>query len=94
MLVITAIQITEQEAVEHDVVCNMVDHGAIQSAEIRGLSTFEGCPQIPVYSVAFKPAEDMVIPLFLCTIHFNALKLSLHEGVAVDEDIFGKFPNH
>jgi len=94
MMLITAVPITEIEALEHEVVCDMVDHGAIQSAEIRGLSTFEGCPQVPVYSVAFKPAEDMVVPFFLCSLHFNALKISLHEGVGVDEDAFGEFPNH
>jgi len=94
LLTISASRITEQEAIEHDVDCDLVDHAAIFAAEMNNKETFEGCTQIPVYAVAFKPAEDMVIPIFVCELHFRALKISLHEGVAVDEEAFGTFPKH
>lgn len=94
MLTISAMQITPEEAVEHSVDCDAVDYAAVFAAEMRDSNTFDGCSQVPVYAVSFKPAEDMVIPFFLCSLHFNALKISLHEGVGVDEDVFGEFPNH
>jgi hypothetical protein len=94
MMLITASQITEEEAKAHEIECAAVDYADIFAAEQRNAETFDGCSQIPTYSVALKPAEDIVIPLFMCSIHFVALKLSLHEGVGVDEDIFGEFPNH
>lgn len=94
MMLVTATKITEAEAEEHGVDCNAVDYAIILAAERANSSTFDGCSQIPIYSVAFKPAEDMVIPVFLCQLHFTALKMSLHEGVAVDEDMFGEFPDH
>ena len=93
MLIVTATEITEHEAKEHNVDCDAVDYANILVAEQRDSDTFEGCTQIPVYSVALKPAEDMVIPFFVCKLHVNALKISLHEGVGVDEDAFGAFPN-
>ena len=92
MLYITASQLTEQEVIEHEIDCDSVDYAAIFAAEQRNSSTFEGCSQTPVYAVSFKPAEDMVIPFFVCHLHFNALKISLFEGVAVDENAFGEFP--
>lgn len=93
MLVITALPITNAEVEENDLSCDLIDYAAILALEAQ-TADHMGCNQIPAYSVAIKPAEDMVIPLFLCSIHFNALKISLHEGVAVDEDIFGKFPKN
>ena len=93
MLTITAQKITKEEAVEHEVECDAVDYAAVRAAEIKESDTFEGCSQVPEYAVSFRPAEDMVIPHFLCPLHFAALRLSLHEGVAVDEDVFGEFPN-
>ncbi len=93
MLTITAQKITADEALEHDVDCDAVDYAAIFAAELKNSDTFEGCSQTPEYAVSFRPAEDMVIPHFLCALHFTALKLSLHEGVAIDEDIFGELPN-
>jgi hypothetical protein len=92
MMLITATEITAEEAEVHEVQCELVDYAAIFAAKTNKLSTFERCPMLPVWAVTFKPAEDMVIPTFLCIVHFNALKISLHEGVGVDEDIFGEFP--
>jgi hypothetical protein len=94
MMLITASEITAEEAEAHHIECELVDYAAIFAAEANNSQTFERCPMNPVWAVTFKPAEDMVIPTFLCSIHFNALKLSLHEGVGVDENVFGEFPNH
>ena len=94
MLAISAVLITEEDVLENELECDLIDYASVLQAEITNSATFEGCTQAPSYSVAFKPAEDMVIPIFVCKLHFNALKLSLHEGVVVDEDAFGEFPNH
>lgn len=94
MMIITASAITAEEAESYEVHCELVDYAAVFAAEATGSKTFERCPMTPIWAVTFKPADDMVIPTFLCPIHFNALKMSLHEGVGVDEDIFGEFPDH
>lgn len=93
MLILTAVPITHQEAEHHELECNLVDYASIIAADLHSLNTFEGCSQPPAYSVALKPAEDMVIPFFLCDIHFNALKISMIDGkFGTDEDVFGPFP--
>lgn len=94
MMLITASSITAEEAEAHEIQCELVDYAAIFAAEAKNSSTFDRCPLAPVWAVTFKPADDMVIPTFLCSLHFNALKISLHEGVGVDEDVFGEFPDH
>lgn len=93
-MLITASKLTEQEVKDHEVDCDTVDYAAIFAAEQKNSDTFEGCTQLPLYAVSFKLAEDMVLPFFVCQVHFMALKISLHEGIGVDEDIFGEFPNH
>lgn len=93
-MVITGSKLTEHEINSNDLDCDTVDYAAIFAAEQNNESTFEGCTQLPQYAVSFKLAEDMVLPFFVCQVHFMALKISLHEGVGVDEDTFGEFPNH
>lgn len=94
MMLITATSITADEAKLHEIECGLIDYATIFAAEAKNSSTYDNCPMLPIWAVTLKPADDMVIPLFLCSIHFNALKISLHEGVGVDEDIFGEFHNH
>lgn len=94
MMLVSATPITSEEAVAHEIECQLVDYAAIYAAEAKNSNTFDSCPMTPVWAVTLKPAEDMVIPVFLCQIHFNALKISLHEGVGVDEDVFGEFTQH
>lgn len=90
MLIMTALAITEAEVKENELECNLVDYASIVAADLNELGTFEGCNQPPAYSVALKPAEDMVIPFFLCSIHFNAVKISMRDRkLGIDEDIFG-----
>ncbi len=88
MLILTAVAITKAEAEDNELDCDLIDHASILAAELNNRTSFEGCNQLPAYSVALKPADDMVIPFFLCTLHFNALKLSLKDGFGIDQDIF------
>lgn len=94
MLLVTGSILTAEEVQEHEIDCDAVDYAAIFAAEVKNSSTFEGCTQVPIYAISFKLAEDMVIPFFICQLHFMALKLSLHEGVGVDENVFGEFPTN
>lgn len=90
MLIVSAVPITNMESEIHEIGCDAVDYSAIMFAEKHN-SLFEGCSQVPTYSIALKIAEDMVVPSFLCSIHFRALKMSLEDGiVGVDEKILGK----
>lgn len=93
MLTVSATELTHEAVAAHGLVCNLIDHSAITYAEMHS-KDIEGCRFVPVYAISMQPAPDMIIPMFLCFIHFNAFKLSLHEGVGVDEDVFGKFPKH
>ena len=92
MLLITASPLTEEEATGHNLNCELIDYVSLKAAEMFNSDTFDRCQLVPVWAVTLRPADDMMIPVFLCPVHFGALKLSLHEGVGVDEDIFGKFP--
>jgi hypothetical protein len=94
LLTVSGTKINKATAEANNLECALVDYALILQAERANESHFQGCSLIPEYAIAVNPAEDMTIPLFLCEIHFNSLKLSLHEGVAVDEDVFGKFPEH
>ncbi len=94
MMLITATSITADEAKSHGIECGLIDYATIFAAETNNSDTFDRCPLDPIWAVTLKPADDMVIPLFLCSLHFNALKISLHEGVGVDEDVFGEFSDN
>jgi hypothetical protein len=94
MLIVTGSKLTIEEAENFELTCDAVDYASILIAETNDESEFDGCSQLPRYSIALKLAEDMVIPSFLCPIHFMALKMSLQDGtVGVDEDFFGELPN-
>lgn len=92
MLVVTAIGITEEEANSQGLSCQLIDYVSVKAAELLQLDTFDRCSLPPVWAVTLRPADDMLIPVFLCPVHFGAFKLSLHEGIAADEDVFGEFP--
>jgi hypothetical protein len=92
LLAITATPLTPDMVQVHDIECDAVDYASITAAERRGLERFDGCNMPPSFSVAIRPAEDMIIPHNLCTIHFNALVMSIQSGkIAVDGN-FGNFP--
>jgi len=89
LLVFTAVNISEKDAERYGKKCYAIDNANVLAAEIRDDDNFEGCPFTPTYSIALKPVEDMVIPLFVCSIHFNAFRISLREGnIGVDDQMF------
>jgi hypothetical protein len=91
MMLITATKISEEEAATHEVTCELIDYATVFAAELSENASHK-CELIPVWAVTLRPADDMLIPVFVCKVHFAALKMSLHEGVGVDEDVFGEFP--
>ena len=90
MFIVSAIKLHESITAELGPVCEAVDYALAFAASQQGESSFDGCTQLPEYAVAFKPADDMSIPINLCKIHFNALRLSLREGnIGIEDDFFG-----
>jgi hypothetical protein len=88
MLAITAVKLTEEQVEELEITCDSVDYSAIASAKRDRADTFDGCKLDGAWAVAFRPAEDIIIPVNLCELHFRALRLGVMEGVAVDNDFF------
>ena len=90
MFIVSAIRLHESVTEALGPVCEAVDYALAIAAEKQGETSFPGCTQMPEYAVAFRPADDMSIPVNLCKIHFNALRLSLREGsIGIDDDLFG-----
>lgn len=87
MLTIHSSTITEEIAEHNDLQCALVEAANILAAHIQKRDTYSGCPLPAIHAVAIQPAEDMVIPVFLCTLHYNSLKLGLREGVGIDENL-------
>jgi hypothetical protein len=88
MLVITAVKLLPEQIDELHIDCDSVDYSAILSANRANSDTFDGCKLDPAWAVAFRPAEDIIIPVNLCQLHFAALRLGVMEGVATDADFF------
>jgi hypothetical protein len=80
--------IDEDFARDNDLDCAVVDHANIIAAERENKTSFPGCQFLPTYAISMQPADDMMVPLFLCTIHFNSLNLALKEGVGADDKLF------
>lgn len=93
MVTFTATQLTEETIQNLDIRCLSLDAGPIEQAYERGEKVVPKCllPPIWMLSLRFGSDEDMIMVIPTCSVHFNALKISLHEGVGVDEDVFGKF---
>lgn len=87
MLSIHSSALTEEIAENHSLKCAIVDSASLMAAQLKQQTEYEGCPFPAVYAVAIQPAEDMVIPMFMCTIHFNGFKLGLREGIALSEEL-------
>jgi hypothetical protein len=90
LLTITGTKLDIEFSKEHNLECGLVDYASISAAERNSEDTLEGCTLIPEYALSLQPAEDQLIPLFLCSPHFNSLSMGVREGVAVDEHLFGK----
>jgi hypothetical protein len=91
LLEISATAISEQMAREHEFECALIDHAAVLAADQLDDSVFQGCTLLPAYAIAIKPAEDMIIPIFVCAPHYISLKIGINEGVAVSEEMLN-FP--
>lgn len=87
MLAIHTSSITEQQSLENNFECAAVDSASLMAAQLKGQSIYEGCPLPAVHVVAIQPAEDIVIPIFVCDVHHNGFKLGLREGVGIDQDL-------
>lgn len=73
--------------------CAALDASLIEAAYQSDADEIPSCPLDVIWlmGLRFGIGDDMVITTPLCIVHFNALKMSLHEGVGADEDVFGKF---
>lgn len=90
MLTITAQKIEEADFTAVDVGCQSVDFATIAQAQRSSDPGFAGCELDVAWVVFMKPAEDITIPIFICSVHFNAFKFAVSSGrVGVDLDIFG-----
>lgn len=87
MLAITSQRLTVEQVEQLDIDCDSIDYASIMSAKLKDSEVFDGCQLHAAWAVAFRPAEDIIIPVNLCDLHFNALKIGIHEGVTVDNNI-------
>lgn len=85
MLNIHSTEIEEVHAKSNGLNCSMVDLLSVESMKIS--EDYNGCPFTPQYALAFQAAEDMVIPRFLCGIHYRAFKLAIKQGVAISQEL-------
>jgi hypothetical protein len=85
MLAISSSEIPTEAALANDLECSMVD---AVSHQTEGASA--GCPLTVEYAIVIQPADDMLIPLFLCKLHYNAFRLGVREGVGLDPDLLKK----
>ena len=93
MVTFTATRLTEENIENLDLRCLSLDTGPVEQAYAKGATIVPKCllPPIWMLDLRFGSEEDMIMVIPTCNVHFNALRISLHEGVGVDEDVFGKF---
>jgi len=88
MLAITASPLSDEQVEVLGITCNSIDYASILTAQRNNEESFDGCQLRPTTGVAFRPAEDIIIPVNLCDLHFNALKIGLDGGFAVEQGFF------
>jgi hypothetical protein len=90
MLTITAQQIEDADFVADEAACSAIDYATIAHAHREEIPGFQGCELDVEWVIFMKPAEDITIPVFICTVHFNAFKYAVKTGkVGADLDVFG-----
>lgn len=90
MLTITAQEIDDADFVAVDAACSAVDYATIAQAHREEGNGFHGCELDVAWVLFLKPAEDITIPVFICSVHFNAFRYAVKSGkVGVDLDVFG-----
>jgi hypothetical protein len=94
MLTITGAKLTDEQ-VTQTMQCLSVDRASIISTTLMsdGPVTIQECrcQGEVAYVLYFKPADDMVMPVPLCLVHFNAIRISLvHDDnkIAIDSELF------
>ncbi len=85
MLTIHANKIDISLSKQHNLKCMLVEQAAMIAAELNNNAS--GCTFLPEYTVSIQPHEDMLIPIFICPLHFNSLKLGLSEGIGLDQSL-------
>jgi hypothetical protein len=99
MFTITGAKLTDNDlayeiAQGNKLQCEGIDYAsiiALQATSDKESVSLEECkcPGEVSYVVSFKPAEDILIPVTVCTVHFNAVKLALAErSIVIDLDLF------
>jgi len=88
MLAVTATRLDDTQIDVLGITCNSIDYASIVTAQRNNDESFDGCQLRPTWGVGFRPAEDIIIPVNLCSLHFAALKLGLSEGFAVEPGFF------
>lgn len=88
MLAITSTKLTPEQVEALEIDCDSVDYASIFAAKQTNAESFDGCKIPGSWAVAFRPAEDIIISINLCDLHYGALKLAVREGVAIDNDFF------
>ncbi len=91
MLTVTAQQIENADFILADAACTAVDFATVAQAHRDSEEGFQGCELDVAWAIFMKPAEDITIPIFVCSVHFNAFKLAVKSGrVGVDLEVFGE----
>lgn len=91
MLTITAQQIEDADFALADAACSAIDFATVAQAHRNSEAGFDGCELDVAWALFLKPAEDITVPIFVCSIHFNAFKYAVKSGrVAVDLNVFGE----
>lgn len=91
MITITAQRIEDADFVAVDAACSAVDFATIAQAHRSSGIDFPGCELDVAWAIFMKPAEDITIPIFVCSVHFNAFKYAVKSGkVGVDLNVFGE----
>lgn len=87
MLAIGVTTIDEQKALDLHESCMAQDYTVSSNPEV--VSHGQECTLPVKHVVMLHPAPDMVIPVFVCMVHFNAFTLALGGGVGIIDDSQG-----
>jgi hypothetical protein len=91
MLVITSDLIDPEDAEQTE--CKAIDYATVHAAEARGHEIFLDdikCPFPVMRVVSIKPMDDIIVPIPVCMVHFNAFVVSVNSGVVSITEDFGQ----
>jgi hypothetical protein len=90
MMELTGELLQPQEVVKYKLECLAMDAVEVEAAHKASATELPKCRfavQVLV-AVRFGVDADMIIPVPMCAIHFNAFNISMHEGIVFDTDLF------